>query len=110
MGVEVLPEAFVGGLVAEAAGERVVEAPVGVWASLASPEVGDGRLVEVLQGEIVGTGLGGDAETGQLASVDGDEEGVDDRPGRRRQKGVLATCKRWQPAVLVLGQDTTYVA
>ena len=22
---------------------------------------------------------------------------------------VLATCKRWQPAVLELGQDTTYV-
>ena len=75
----------------------MVVASVGVRAALASPEVGDGLLVEVLQGGVVGVGLGDD------------EEGVDDRPGRRRQKGVLATCKRWQPAVLVLGQDTTYV-
>ena len=50
-------------------------APVGVWAALASPEVGDGLLVEVLQDEVVGVGLGGG------------EERVDDRPGRRRQKG-----------------------
>ena len=60
MCVEVPPEAVVGGLVAEAAGERVVEAPFGVRAALASPEVGDGLLVEVLQGGVVGVGLGGD--------------------------------------------------
>ena len=62
MGVEVRPETLVGGLAAEVACEGVVEAPVGVWATLASPEVGDGCLVEVLQDEVVGAGLGGDEE------------------------------------------------
>ena len=67
MGVKVRPEAFVGGLVAEVACEGVAEAPVGVWAALASPEVGDGCLIEVLQDEVVGGDLRGGEVDGDAA-------------------------------------------
>ena len=79
MGVEVRPEAFVGGLAAEVASEGVAEAPVGVWAALASPEVGDGGLIEVLQDEVVGGGLrGGEVDDDAAVEVGAVADECDD--------------------------------
>ena len=79
MGVEVRPETLVGGLAAEVAGEGVAVTPVGVWAALASPEVGDGLLVEVLQDDVVGGGLGGgEGDDGAAVEVGAVADDVDD--------------------------------
>ena len=104
MGVEVRPETLVGGLAAEVAGEGVAVTPVGVWAALASPEVGDGLLVEVLQDDVVGGGLGGGegddgaaVEVGAVADEVGGDAAVevgggDDVVGGLQQIGSRQYC------------------